>query len=144
MLVFSFVRIAFMEDDNSTFTGFMISFYLILFAIVFILVECNIKKSRMWFFFLNGTLGKALFYLFLFVLCYGNGGDTSWVEVLLSVIFIITAVIFFAMHCFFKEQEPQYIQQLIGQIDLTPQSSQPLAKESEDSSIADLEKQKNK
>ena len=115
MLIFSVIRIGFMEDFD-TITGFMISFYLIMFAIIFICVETNCKKSRMWFYFLNGTLGKALFHLFLFFLCNGNGAEPTWVDILLSVIFFITSVVFFVMHCLFRDQESLYIQSLISPV----------------------------
>ena len=102
MLVFSVIRIGMMED-HTTITGFMISFYLVLFALMFICVECNLKKSRKWFYFLNSALGKSLFYLFLFVLCFGSGGDPSWVDQLLASIFFITSVILMVMYCLFKD-----------------------------------------
>ena len=108
MLVFSVIRIGFMEDFE-TVTGFMISFYLVLFAIMFICVECNLKKSRLWFYFLNSSLGKGLFHMFCFLLCFGSASDPSWVDVLLGVIFFLTSLIMFVMYCFFKNQEGAYI-----------------------------------
>ena len=117
MLVFSVVRIAVLEKDE-TFAGFMISFYFVMFAMIIISVECNLKKSRAWFYFLNGSLGKALFYLFLFALTFGSGhADAStWADVLLAVMFFIASVLMFVIHCFFKAQEPAYIEQLLQQI----------------------------
>ena len=112
MLVFSVIRIGFMEDFE-TVTGFMISFYLVLFAIMFICVECNLKKSRLWFYFLNSALGKGLFHLFCFLLCFGSAADPSWVDVLLGVIFFLTSLVMFIMFCFFKNQEGPYIDKLI-------------------------------
>ena len=114
MLVFSVIRIGFMEDFE-TVTGFMISFYLVLFAIMFICVECNLKKSRLWFYFLNSSLGKGLFHMFCFLLCFGSAGEPSWVDVLLGIIFFLTSVVMFIIFCFFKSQEGPFIDQLIAQ-----------------------------
>ena len=116
LLVLSVVRIGVVEDDQ-TVAGFMISFYFVIFAIIFIAVECNLKKSRLWFFFLNSSLGKALFYIFLFLLCFGSGSDDpSWVDVLLAVIFCFISFILFVIHCIFKDQEAAYIDSLIAKI----------------------------
>ena len=116
LLVLSVVRIGMVEDDQ-TVAGFMISFYFVIFAIIFIAVECNLKKSRLWFFFLNSSLGKALFYIFLFLLCFGSGSDDpSWVDVLLAVIFSFISFILFVIHCIFKDQEAAYIDSLIAKI----------------------------
>ena len=95
LLIFAIVRIAFIESE--TFTGFMISVYWVIFGVIFILVELNVKKSRMWFNFLNSSLGKGLFHVFLFLSCFGSGASPIWVDVLLAVILAFTAPIFFVM-----------------------------------------------
>ena len=102
MLVFSVLRIAVLETFESI-TGFMISFYLVLFAIMFICVECNLKKSRLWFYFLNSSLGKGLFHIFCFVLCFGSGEDASWVDITLGVVFCVTALLMFTMYFFYRD-----------------------------------------
>ena len=124
IIFFSVIRIAWVEQDMQTFTGWMISFYLILFAIVFLMVECDVRKSRQWFYFLNSALGKGLFYVFLFLLCLGGGGVVSWVDRLLASIFFVVAVIFITMYCFFKSSEAAYIDQLVQKIPQDPQSAQ--------------------
>ena len=110
MLIFSVIRIFFMEEFD-TITGMVISIYSIIFAIIFILVEFNVKKSRMWFYFLNGSLGKGIFHLFLFFLCYGHGdnSDPTWVDILLSVIYMITAILFIVLYVFTRNEEASYI-----------------------------------
>ena len=125
MLVFSIVRIAFI--DAGTFAGFMISVYWVLFGIMFIMVEFNLKKSRMWFYFLNGSLGKGLFHVFLFLTCFGSGGEQVWVDVFLAIIFAFTAPIFFLMTCFFKDLEGPYIDHLVEKVRLEQPSAPPVA-----------------
>ena len=115
MLVFSVIRIA-LVDERETLTGFMLSFYFVLFALIFLFVECNMKKSRMWFYFLNSALGKGIFYLFLFLLCFGSGHAASWVDKLLAVIFITAAAFFIFLYCVFRSQEAAYINELVHNV----------------------------
>ena len=115
MLVFSVIRIAAVEDPE-TITGFMLSFYFLVFGFIFLFVELNMKKSRMWFFFLNSALGKGIFYCFLFLLCFGSGHAASWVDKLLATIFFVAACFFILLYCIFKSQEPAYINELVHNI----------------------------
>ena len=102
MLVFSIIRIA-AAEEKETVTGFMISFYLIVFALIFLFLECNVKKTRLWFYFLNSALGKAIFYIFLFLCCFGSGHAATWVDRLLAVIFSITAGIYIFIYAIFRK-----------------------------------------
>ena len=99
--------------ESETVTSFMISVFWVIFALIFIFVELNVRKSRMWFYFLNSSLGKGLFHVFLFMLCFGSGASPNWVDILLAVIFSITAPVLFIMHCFFKDLEGPFIERLI-------------------------------
>ena len=113
MMILAILKLVFMV--TVTVPGFMISGFFALFAVMFIFVELNIKKSRIWFYFLNTSLGKGLFHCFLFVLCYSSSVTPIWIEILLSVIFAVTAFVLFVVYCFFKNQEGPYIDKLIEQ-----------------------------
>ena len=112
MVILAILKLVFMV--SVTVPGFMISAFFALFAVMFIFVELNIKKSRTWFSFLNNSLGKGLFHFFLFFLCYSSAVTPVWVEILMSVVFAITAIVFFIMYCFFKNQEGPFIERLIN------------------------------
>ena len=113
MVVFSVIKIGLIEQSESL-TGFMINFYFLFFGLIFMLVECNFRKCRMWFYILNSSLGKALFHTFLFVLCFGSGHDAHFLDILLGVILILTASFMMVLHCFFREQEAAHIDMLIN------------------------------
>ena len=114
LIILSVVRILFM--DHNSITSFMVSVYWALFGLMFICVEFDIKKSRLWFYFLNSSLGKGLTHIFMFLLCFGSGDAHNWVDVLLAILFSFTATAFLIMHCFFKELEPTYIESLITKV----------------------------
>ena len=113
MVPFGFARLTYLDNAPDL----IVSLYFELFAVMFIFVEFNIINSRIKFFFLNSSLGKGLFHMFLFVFCYGNGRDGAiWVDVFLSVFFFIVSILFLLMHCIFRKQEAEHIKQLIDEI----------------------------
>ena len=128
LILLSVVRILFMEASHVT--SFMVSVYWCLFGLMFIFVEFDIKKSRLWFYFLNTALGKGLFHIFCFLMCFGSGDARNWVDVYLAVVFSFTSTIFLIMHCFFKDIEGPYIESLVNAIRQPKQPTAPLANQS--------------
>ena len=115
MVPFGFARLNYMDN----LPDLLISGYFILFAIMFIVVEFNLFNGRLRFYFLNSSLGKGLFHIFLFLFCYANGRNGAiWVDVFSSIFFFIFSVLFLVMHCFFKNQESAYIEKLIAEAGL--------------------------
>ena len=112
MVPFGFARLNYMEN----LPDLMITAYFELFAAMFIIVEFNLFNGRLKFYFLNSSLGKGFFHIFLFVFCYANGRNGGiWVDVFLSIVFFIFSVLFLIMHCFFRQQETDYIKKLIAE-----------------------------
>ena len=96
---FGFARLKYLDN----LPDLMITAYFELFAAMFIMVEFNIINARIKFSFLNSSLGKGLFHMFLFLFCYGNGRNGAiWIDVFLSVFFFIFSILFLVMYCIFK------------------------------------------
>ena len=112
---FGFARLKYFDN----LPDFMVTAYFELFATMFIMVEFNLGNGRLKFYFLNSSLGKGLFHMFLFLFCYGNGRNGAiWIDVFLSVFFLIFSILFLVMHCIFKKQEEAHIQKIISEIQL--------------------------
>ena len=95
----------------------MVSIYFELFAAMFLMVEFNIAGGRTKFYFLNSALGKGLFYFFLFFFCYANARNGAiWIDVFLSVIFFIFAVLMILIFCIFRHQEAAHITNMMHEI----------------------------
>lgn len=103
----------FASDVMKTFTGFALTFYLYIFAISIVCIECNLLRARVWFYFMNFSLGKFMFYLVMTALCFGSGADVSWFDVLVGVVFALAAVMFITFHFWFKDREMEFVQKLI-------------------------------
>ena len=103
-------------DNFHTFTGFLLTFYLLIFGIAIFLIECNLKRARIWFYFMNYSLGKCIFYSFLTLLCFGSGAQVSFFDILVGVVFALVAIMFCFFHCWFKQDEPAYVQKLIEEM----------------------------
>ena len=113
LVPFGFARLKYLDN----FCDLMVSVYMELFAVVFVLVEFNLLGGRTKFYFLNSSLGKGLFYVFLFLFCFANNRNGAiWVDVFLAVVFFILAVLMLFMHAIFRRQEQLHIEQLMAQI----------------------------
>jgi len=97
-------------DNFHTFTGFMLTFYLFIFGMSIISIECNFKRARIWFYFMNYSLGKCIFYFFMTLLCFGSGTMVSFFDILVGVIFGLMFIMFGFFHFWFKTEEPAYVQ----------------------------------
>jgi len=102
-----------MADNFHTFTGFMLTFYLFIFGIALCSIECNLMRARVWFYFMNYAMGKAIFYAVMALLCFGSGASVNWFDILIGLICLAVCVMFVFFHIWFKDEEPAYVQKLI-------------------------------
>ena len=100
-------------DNFRVFTGFLLTFYLYIIAIGIFAIECNCKRARVWFYFMNFSLGKAMFYLVMALLCFSSGADISFFDILVGVVCGLACAMFVVFHMWFKLEEPAYVQKLI-------------------------------
>ena len=100
-------------DNFHTFTGFMLTFYLLLFGILLIYIECNLQRARVWFYFMNFALGKFMFYTVMTMLCFGSGATVNMFDILIGMICAACAVMFFFVHIWHKNEEEAHVQKLI-------------------------------
>ena len=103
-------------DNFHTFTGFMLTFYLLIFGAAIMAIEFNCKRARIWFYFMNYSLGKCIFYFFMTLLCFGSGAMVSFFDILVGVIFGLMFIMFGFFHVWFKNEEPAFVQSLIDQM----------------------------
>ena len=106
----------FSADNFRTFTGFALTLYLIIFSIALCCIECNLKRARVWFYFMNYSLGKFFFYVVMAALCFGSGAQAQFFDILVGIIFALCAVMYFTFHFWFKTEEPEFVQRLIEQM----------------------------
>ena len=105
-----------MADNFHTFTGFMLTFYLILFGVGLCCLECNLMRARVWFYFMNYSLGKAIFYTVMALLCFGSGASVNWFDILIGLVCGAVAIVFFFIHIWHKDAEHGYVQKLIEEM----------------------------
>ena len=103
----------FTTDNFHTFTGFLITFYLIVFAAAIFAIECNCKRARVWFYFMNFSLGKCMFFALMTLICFGSGASVSWFDILIGIVFGLATVMYFLFHMWFRSEEGGYVQKLI-------------------------------
>ena len=100
-------------DNFHTFTGFMLTFYLMLFGICLICIECNLKRARIYFYFMNFSLGKFFFYTVMTCLCFGSGASVNFFDIFIGMICGFLAVCFFFINMWHKNEEDAHVQKLI-------------------------------
>ena len=93
----AFFRLAVAENFH-TFTGFVLTFYLFLFGILLCFIECNLKRARIWFYFMNFSIGKFFFYVAMALICFGSGASVNFFDILIGLICAALAVVYFFMH----------------------------------------------
>ena len=106
----------FTADNFHTFTGFCLTFYIYVFAMAIIAIECNCKRARIWFYFMNFSLGKAIFYGLMAVICFSSGASVSWFDILVGCVFGVVCVMFVFFHCWFNQAEPAYVEKLVSEM----------------------------
>ena len=100
-----------------SFNGFVLTIYLILWAILFVLVEFSLLRTRTWFYFMNFGWGKALFLLFIGLLLVAAGKTVTWVDILSGVWFIVCAMIFFIISMVHRGAEWDYVKDLMDGVE---------------------------
>ena len=117
-LIIAQATIRIIADDNfHNFTGFCLTIYLYVFAIAIAFIEFNWLRARIWFYFMNFSLGKCFFYLVIALLCFGAGAEVSWFDILCGVIFSLVVVLYMFLYAWFRNEEPAYVQKLIEQME---------------------------
>mmetsp|Transcript_13571 Transcript_13571/g.18580 ORF Transcript_13571/g.18580 Transcript_13571/m.18580 type:complete len:82 (-) Transcript_13571:249-494(-) len=81
----------------------MLTLYLMLFGLLLICIECNLKRARVWFYFMNFALGKAMFYIAMAMLCFSSGVSVSFFDVLIGIICGAAALAFIFIHMWHKD-----------------------------------------
>ena len=97
------------EYKPSPFAAFSLSFYLIGFAVILILVEFGLLRARVWFYLLNFSWGKGLFSLFVGLFLIAAPRSAAWFDILMACVFFIVSIIFFVLHCYHKQHEPEHV-----------------------------------
>ena len=102
------------------FTGFMLTLYFVIFAGVFIAMEFTWFKTRarMYFYFLNFNIGKALVYFWLGLLCFGIGSEATFFDIIAGVYFILLGILFIIMTGMYATREKDYILKLISDMEV--------------------------
>ena len=90
--------------------------FLIGLAIIMTLVERGYPKAQQFFLFLNYGIGKAAIYIYLIVLTVSNA-KTEWLQILITVIFGLTAAFEIFISVKFKEEESQRIKVIFDSIE---------------------------
>ena len=67
----------------------------------------NLGRFNFWFYFLNFAWGKAIFNSFIASLLLGSGLTVHWIDIMVGVYFVLTALIysFFSFGYLSTEQE---------------------------------------
>jgi hypothetical protein len=110
-----------------SFNGFVLTIYLIIWAVLFVLVEFSLLRTRTWFFFMNFGWGKALFLLFIGLLLVAAGTSVTWVDILSGVWFILCAVIFFIISMVHKYTEAEFVKNLLDEVEKKQQEKEAAA-----------------
>ncbi len=97
-------------DNFHTFTGFLLTLYLFVFGIALICIECNLMRARVWFYFMNFALGKAMFYGVMALICFGSGASVNFFDILIGIICIGVCIMFGFFHLWFHNEENAYVQ----------------------------------
>ena len=100
-------------NNFQTFTGFVLTFYLFMFSIALIAIECNCCRARIWFYFMNYSFGKFLFYVVMAALCFGSGAKVQWFDILVGIVFALVAFMYLTFHFWFRADEPGHVETLI-------------------------------
>jgi len=106
----------FTANNFHTFTGFCLTFYIFIFAMAIIAIECNCKRARVWFYFMNYSLGKAIFYGIMACICFSSGASISWFDILVGIVVCFISIMFGFFHFWFRQAEPEYVEKLITEM----------------------------
>ena len=103
-------------DNFHTFTGFILTFYILIFGIGLCFIECNIMRARVWFYFMNYSLGRAIFYFVMTLLCFGSGASVNFFDIIVGIICGVVAIMFLFFHIWHRHSEHAHVQKLIEEM----------------------------
>ena len=106
----------FSASNFHTFTGFCITGYLYIFAISIICIECNLLRARVWFYFMNFSMGKAIFYGVVSLLCFGSGAEVTFIDILVGIVCGGACVMFIFFHLWFGTMEAEHVNKKIQEM----------------------------
>ena len=101
----------FATESLKNWTGFCLTIYFMVFAYVILAMEyqCFNSRARIWFNVLNYCVGKAIFSLWMSLLCFGVGKDMGWIDIMAGIYFLLMTVVYFVMSTMYKDREKPHI-----------------------------------
>ena len=112
----SVIRVGTVANLRS-FTGFMLTGYLFLFAVVFLCVEFALFRAPVWFYWLNFTWGKAIAYLVIGALEFWSGFEIAFIDVIAGLWFAIFGVAFIIMWTMYRSVEHENVEAIIAAVE---------------------------
>jgi len=116
LVMAAIVRFVYTKEIVS-FSGYVLTFYLLLFAAIFICHEVSVDEFRLWFYFLNFGWGKGIFSLFIGCLCLGSGRAVEWLDILCGVYFIVISAGFGIISLIYRKNEIILVDEMLKEID---------------------------
>lgn len=93
----------------------MLTFYLLMFAAIFIMVEFSVLRCRVWFFFLNFAWGKGLACFFIATLVLGSGKAVQALDIVCGIYFILVFIVFSIISCVYRGQEYEKVKSIVDE-----------------------------
>jgi len=116
LVMAAIVRFVYTKEIVS-FSGYVLTFYLLLFAAIFICHEVSVSEFRLWFYFLNFGWGKGLFVGFIGCLCLGSGMAVEWLDILCGVYFIVLAAGLGIISLVYRKNETILVDEMLQEIE---------------------------
>ena len=123
LIVESVIRFAYVMTVTS-FASFMLTFYLLFFAAIFVCTEMSVGKFRTWFFFLNFAWGKGLACFFIAFLVLGSGFIVDWCDILTGLYFFALGIILPFLSLIHKGTELEFVELKLKQIEIDKEEKQ--------------------
>ena len=99
-----------------SFSGYCLSFYMLLFAAIYICHEMSVAEFRSWFHFLNFAWGKGLFALFVGCMVLGSGSAVVWLDISVGSYLIIYAALVSIVSIVYRKNEPELVEEMLHEI----------------------------
>ena len=97
--------------------GFLLTGYLFMFAVIFLLVEFAMLHTPIYFFYLNFMWGKAVTYLFIAGLQLWSNLTITWIDILAGIWFLIFGVLFMVFCGVYRTQEWDRVERIVEAIE---------------------------
>ena len=114
-------------DVWATYNHFIFTVYLFLFAAIICLVEFSVWETRTWFYFMNFGFGKGIFLFFVGLILLGAGNSVTWVDILVGIIFILSAIAFAVLSKVYRLQEVDFVNDLLENVEKNRQEKEKAA-----------------